>query len=90
MYCFGKLRREVSNTDKQQVVSKIMELISALEEIKSREGKRTGDVSGIQETIADLRRVLETLRGPGQAISPSQVLLVIYKTAERLYSWIKE
>ncbi len=76
--------------NKQQVIGKIVELISACEEIKSKEGKRTGKVAEVRESIDDLRGLLEELKQAGKQISPQQFLLVVYKTAERLYSWMSE
>ena len=75
---------------KQQVMGKIVELISRLEAINSNEGKRTGKVAEVQESIDDLRGLLEALKPAGKHVSPQQVLLAVYKTAERLYSWMSE
>lgn len=85
-----RCRKGVVKVTKQQVIGKIVELISILEEIKSKEGKRTGKVAEVQESIDDLRGLLEELKQAGKRISPPQVLLVVYKTAERLYSWMSE
>lgn len=84
------LRKEVRHVTKQQVMGKIVELISRLETISSNEGKRTGKVAQIQESIDGLRGLLETLKPAGKQISPQQVLLTVYKTAEQLYSWMSE
>ena len=75
---------------KQQVMGKIVELIVRLEAIGSNEGKQTGKVAEVRESIDDLRKLLEDLKPAGQHVSPQQVLLTVYKTAERLYSWMSE
>jgi len=75
---------------KQQVIGKIVELISALEEIKSKEGKRTGKVANIQESIDELQGLLKRLQPVGKQIDPLQFLVTVYKVAERLYSWVSE
>lgn len=76
--------------EKQQVVSKILELISRLEEIKSKEGKRTGKVASIQETIDELQRLLTKLQPVGKWVDGSQLLMTVYKVAERLLFWLDE
>jgi len=85
-----RCREGVVTVTKQQVIAKIVELISILEEIKSKEGKRTGKVAGIQEAIDDLSGLLADLRQAGKHISSPQVLLAVYKTAERLCSWMSK
>lgn len=76
--------------EKQQVVSKILELISRLEEIKSKEGKRAGKVANIQESIDELQGLLKKLQPVGKRVDALQFLVTVYKVAERLYSWMSE
>lgn len=76
--------------EKQQVISEILGLISRLEEIKSKEGKRAGKAANIQESIDGLQGLLKRLQPVGKQIEPLQFLVTVYKVAERLYSWVSE
>ncbi len=79
-----------ASMEKQQVVSKILELISRLEEIKSKEGKRAGKVANIQESVDELQGLLNKLQPVGKRVDALQFLVTVYKVAERLYSWMSE
>ncbi|MBI4355924.1 MAG: hypothetical protein HY597_05730 [Candidatus Omnitrophica bacterium] len=74
---------------KWQLISKVLELISKLEEIITSEGKRNSEASELQECRGDLRTLLKKLRSPGESVNPNEVLLLSYKAVEHIASWLE-
>ena len=73
---------------KQQVVGKITELIAAIEAIISGRRKQATEAAELRQCTDDLRKLLDVVRGPGKPVDPEAVLLVMYKTAERVHAWV--
>lgn len=76
--------------NKQQVVGKITELIAAIETIISGRRKQATEAAELRQCTDDLRKLLDDVRGPGKRVDPEAVLLVLYKTAERVHAWVAE
>ena len=73
---------------KQQVVAKITELIDAIEAIISGRRKQATEAAELRQCTDDLRKLLDDVRGPGKSVDPAAVLLVMYKTTERVHAWV--
>ena len=73
--------------NKNQLVAKIREVISGIDEMLSREGKRTTESSALRECRADLQRLLDDLQSPTKVIDPANLIVTVYKLVERLASW---
>ena len=75
--------------NKNQLVAKIREAISGIDEILSQEGKRTTDSSVLQECKADLQRLLDELQSPTKVVDAANLIATIYRLVERLASWTR-
>jgi len=75
---------------KQQFLSKILGLIDAIDAVISDRGKQSAKAAKLQEGKETLQGLLDDLQEPGQPVDPERVLLIFYKTAELIWSWISE
>lgn len=75
--------------NKSQLVAKIREAISGIDEIISQEGKRAAVSPELQECRADLQRLLDELQSSTKAVDPANLIVTIYRLVERIASWIR-
>lgn len=75
--------------NKHQLVAKIREVISEIDEIISQEGKRTTDNHELLECKADLQALLEELQSPTKVVNAANLIVTIFRVVERLASWTR-
>lgn len=75
---------------KSQVVGKITELIGAVEAINFDQRKQATKAVKLRKCANDLKKLRDNVHGPGRPVDAGAALLVLYKTAELIYSCIAE
>lgn len=75
--------------NKNQLVAKISEAISGIDEIISQEGKRATESSLLLECRADLQKLLDELQSPTKVVDAANLIATIYRLVERLASWTR-
>ena len=75
--------------NKHQLVAKIREVISEIDEIISQEGKRTTGHHELLECKADLQVLLDELQSPTKVVNAVKLIATVFRVVERLASWTR-